>query len=406
MASTLPPEILSRSLAAVARESGVTAELAERLEKAERRPSPEPFMRGLEASLAGRLAAHTRIGGDAVSRWCEHCLIEPLRRGEISPDHTRGSDDLQKAQAGLGLTAAQIDELRRLIEAHFHVPVGEHPVEWTIPQAQWERWRAAGITIEGFQIPEIQDAWTAGRLYQVIEEGATFEEMKRLAARPVMSRAAQLAFRWAEHSAARAITGAGVRLGALAAARSMTAHRRLVRGLIERYLRGELPRTAPARGPAHDLTPQERRGLETGQLVESWRQLATELRRQFGASDADRDWARVAATETRLAHNIGRVQSMAEQRVQHVIYRVWPDACRGCRTLYLDPDGTPRIFRVGYLLDQLAETGGSNIGRKLSKLGDPDEGWVVTGGVVHPWCRCRPVPYMGKVPWERAGAVP
>jgi hypothetical protein len=392
-ASSMDAQRLAQSLSLTARSQGVDGIVVERLARSERRESPEVYMRHLEDSLAGRLMQHSRIAGAITHHWCWHTLIDPLRRSE--------TDELQKAQPGLGLTPQQITELRQLIEAHFYVPLGAHPVEWTIPQAAWERWKSAGILVEGFQIPEIDNAWTAGRLYQVIEEGHTFEDMVRLASQHVMSRAAQLSLQWAQASAAKAISGHGVKLGAQAAARSMTAHRRVARGLIEQYLQGRLPKTAPARGPAHDLTPHERRTLQTDKVVDSWQGLATELRRQFGHSDQDRDWARVAATETRLAFNIGRIQAMAEHRQEFVIYRVQPDACTGCKQLYLNPDGSPKVFRVRHLLDQIAETGGLNTGRKLSKLGDPDEGWVVTGGVLHPWCRCLPIPYMGTVPWTQ-----
>ena len=392
MASTMAPEDLARGLSAAASAEGVVPLLQERLARSERKESPEPFMRALEDDLTARLSRHTRLAGDHAHRWVHSTLITPLERSATI-------EDLQKAQPGLGLSPPQIDELRKLIEAHFHVPLTGTPVEWTIPTPIWDRWKTAGILVDGFDIPEIENAWTAGRLYQIIEQAHTYDQMVKLASQHIPSRQAQLSLAWAQASAARAITGRGVRLAHQAASQAMTVHRHVARNLIESYLQGTLPKTAPARGPAHDLTPLERRALNTDQVVESWRGLATELRRQFAHTDHDRDWARVAATETRTAYNIGRVSALAESKVSQVIFIVQADACHVCRTLLLNPDGTPRVFSSAFLLDQIAHTGGQNVGRLASKLGDPERGPVVTGGVLHPWCRCRPVPWAGTLPW-------
>jgi hypothetical protein len=392
MASTLGPARLAQSLAAAAKAEGVVALVQDRLASSERRPSPEIFMQALEALLTDRLVRHTHRAGEHAAHWMHATVVAPLLR-------STAYDDLQKAQRGLGLTPAQLDELRRLIEAHFHVPLGIHPVEWTIPPEIWDRWQAQGIVIPGIEIPEIESAWTAGRLYQVIEAAHTYEQMLRLARQHIPSRQAQHTLAWAQASAARAISSRGVRLGAQAVDQAMTVHRHVARNLIEQYLQGALPRTAPARGLTHDLTPLERRVLSTDRMVDSWRGLASELRRQFRSSDHDRDWARVAATETRTAYNVGRISALTESQVPQVIFLVQPDACHICRTLLLNPDGTPKVFSSAFLLDQIAKTGGQNVGRKASKLGDPDLGPVVTGGVLHPWCRCRPIPYVGTLPW-------
>lgn len=388
----LTPDELLRSLAALAEAEGLVEPLGELLEKAERtqaalRLPRERYLLEMVEVLRRRYLAQVDRLATNLQRWIDATF----------PGH--GPWELRKAKPGTLLTGQQIQELRQLIEAHFQVEPPGTPggPEWRIPEPVWREWQQLGIVVPTLPLPEIESAWIAGRLYQVIRDGETYARMLQLARQHPLTRPQQLAVQWAERHAAEHVVGLGQRLAAQAVQRALTVQQQLARGLIVRYLRGELKVTTPPPGVPHDLTPEERAALETERAVTSWRGLARELYQQFRGSDAQRDWLRVAASETRLAYNAGRLQAMEEQGLRKIYYLVQPDACEHCRRLLLHPDGTPRVFRLGDVLATLATTGGTNVGRKASKIGDPQEGWVVTGGILHPHCRCKPVPRLPSV---------
>ena len=347
----------------------------------------EAHLREMVLRLQGRHRKQRQTAARNVHAWLDH--------------HATGGGGpaVQKALPGLHLTAEQIEELRRLIASHWAPQVGAMgpPGLWAIPQVVWTRWAARGIIPASMPIPEIRDSFTAGRLYQVIEEGATYQDMQRLAGQAPLGRPQRLALDFAEAQAAEHMAGFGNRLGGQAAQAALLANRSITRDLIGLYLTGSLKATRAQEGPAHDLTPEERQALSTPKTIETWRSLASELRRQFLHTDPDRDWLRLANTEVVTAHNVGRLHAYQEHGVRRLRAIVQPDACPACRALYLRPDGSPKIFTLDEVMGNYHRTGGMNVGRKASKIGDPDEGWVVNGGVVHPWCRCKLVPVLGTV---------
>ncbi len=377
---------LVRSLAGLAGAEGVGAPLLEALAKAEAdghagRIPRERWMSELVGDLEAAYRRQIDHLGVNLMRW-----VDGLFPG-------RGAWQLRKARPGLMLTHPQLEELRRLIAAHFRVEApGAPPVAWSIPEPVWREWQQAGIVVPWLPVPQIADSYLAGRLYQVIRDGDTYAHMLALARRAPLTRPMRLAVEWAEAHAAQYIAGFGDQLAGQAGQQALTVQQQLGRGLIVRYLKGELTAVAPPPGPPHNLLPEERAALETDRAVASWRALARELYQTFKGTDARRDWHRVAASETRLAHNVGRLHAMEEQGVRALYYLVQPDACGPCKRLYLEEDGvTPRVFPLSTLLANLDLTGGLNVGRKASLIGQ-DGGWIATGGLLHPWDRCRPMP--------------
>jgi hypothetical protein len=93
--------------------------------------------------------------------------------------------------------------------------------------------------------------------------------------------------------------------------------------------------------------------------------LKTQLRDYF--QDGNRDWKRVAVTETANAIGMGAIDRVLTQNKEQdlseiYVYRipVVDDAlCKFCRSFYLDPDGTPAVYRLSTLLSN-----GSNYGKK------------------------------------------
>jgi hypothetical protein len=95
--------------------------------------------------------------------------------------------------------------------------------------------------------------------------------------------------------------------------------------------------------------------------------------------ERNRDWQRVAHTEMNdaIQHGIYNEirRTSSDGHNQLVFKRPAPDACPHCKRVYLNSDGSPRIFRMEDLAD-------SNVGKKAAN-------WEPTIGSVHPWCRCQ-----------------
>jgi hypothetical protein len=399
---------LIRVMSATALVSGFAPELADALEKAgdtEHRPT-ETYMVELVERMEREYNKVCDMLGDNLGRWFAAQFGEKRRWV------------LLKAMPNLQLTPQQIEELRLLIESHFQpafipavqgvvgfgpIAVKEQPAVWGIPTDVWERWQAEGIVVEGMPVPDIANAYTAGRLYQIVHEGTTFQEMLKLAAAVPLTRPQVLGIAWAETHAASYITKFGQGLASKAVGQVLTVNQRVARTLIGRYLDGTLTSVPATKVPAHNLTPEERDALASDRVVTSWRGVASELFKQFKGTDARRDWSRVAVSETRLAFNAGRLEKMEEQGVSHVYFMVRDTACPHCRRVYLHPNGEPRIFPIKELMDNVMKTGGVNVGRKASLIGKPG-GWL-PNLLTHPWCRCLPLPYTGHAPFGPAKGV-
>jgi len=95
--------------------------------------------------------------------------------------------------------------------------------------------------------------------------------------------------------------------------------------------------------------------------------------------DRNRDWRRVASTEINNSIQFGIAASIKEasdeEGDQLVFKRPNPDACKHCLRLFLQQDGTPKIFKIGDLAI-------SNVGKKAND-------WLPTVGGVHPFCHCQ-----------------
>lgn len=102
------------------------------------------------------------------------------------------------------------------------------------------------------------------------------------------------------------------------------------------------------------------------------------------SGDMNRDWARVAATETSNAIGLGAVdrivsQNRATSANQIYVYRVVKNdgaLCKYCRQFYLDSDGTPKVYKLSTLLSN-----GSNYGKKAAQ-------WKPVAQATHPNERC------------------
>jgi hypothetical protein len=366
---------LVKAFAYAARAEGVDAVLAETLRKSlasEPSPEPESYLRTVVDLLDEQYGIIARFVENSIERWFED------RFG------------VHKAQRPPGpyLTQEQIDELVSLIRAQFRIALRlVNPRTYSIPPAVEARWRAAGILAPTVRIRDlIDDAYVAGRLYDILENHSTYAAMRAAAQGIRMTRSLELSLGIVRRDVSAVLMRfADERVGEAEVEVNRLNNER-VRAVISRYLDGTL-RSTPTNRTA--LTPEEVTATETGTPVIGWRALARELRNRMMTVDADRDWHRVAATETRYAYNSGRLAEMAERGVAYVSWSVQDNACGYCKRLLLEADGTPRRFPMRQVQEVLALTGGTNAGRTPQRIGR-EGGWLPTA-IIHPWCRCVPM---------------
>lgn len=326
---------------------------------------PEAFAAPVEARLA-------RSGG-AIAR-------------DVAADLARlvGVPDPGYATPGARVTPEQIGYLKDLVRQHYlsHLAPDARAAFWNVPEATKARWRALGILgPSGQHLPlaAIDDMVVAARVAELLEHNTSYARMVQLAQDRPFSRVEELAMEVARTHAGYAIARLADRHGDAAQDLGFRATQAEFGGLLADYLAGRLKR-----GDATIATPGG---------------LASALRQKFTVEggDIERDWLRVAVSETRFAFNYGTFVHYLEQGYARVYYVVQPDACPHCKKLLLLPDGvTPRIFALDDIVADLAANGGLNVGRSAAKIGQPG-GWLPTA-LIHPWCRCRPQPYLPGLP--------
>lgn len=291
---------------------------------------------------------------------------------------------------GLLLSQDEIDELLDLIRAHYRVMIRAGGVisGAGISEAQIRRWRNLGIVRPNVQIDGlVADAFTAGRLEQILEDGQSLADMRRMAREFPLPREASLAMQAVQERVRWDLSGGmGYKAEEHAGQEIMAINARRVNEIAAAHRAGRLRHTPTNRT---GLSPEEVAATETDAAVTDWRGLGREMRNRMARDDRARDWERVAASSTRLAANIGAIGGMLEQGVEFLYYDVHTNACDHCKRLYLDDQGQPRLFRVAELAATIEATGGANYGRKASRIGDPEQGWL-PNALAHPWCQCRP----------------
>lgn len=100
--------------------------------------------------------------------------------------------------------------------------------------------------------------------------------------------------------------------------------------------------------------------------------------------DANRNWDRIAVTETSNALGMGSADRIVAQNKgtkdadDIYVYRINPNdaaTCKYCRAFYIDDDGSPKVYRLSTILNN-----GSNYGMKA-------DAWKPVAGATHPNCR-------------------
>jgi hypothetical protein len=376
---------LARALAGIATEEGVSRQVHEllgNLRKSKRDGEedeiPERYMRYIADKFKSDFNALIRAVSDDVDKWIDNA--SKLRKSFL-----RKADDPTPL-----LSQEQMDELRALIESRFRIAIG---IGFSVPDDVKKRWSRMGIVDPTIHLDEwIVQSYVAGRIADMLDNKTSYADMLKLAKKLPMSRQDKLIIEMSKANSAKYIVGYGEKLGQLATNVALDQHKKSINEIIQQYFTGDLNHSI---NPESGFAPEEESVIRR---VTSWRGLASELRDRFKQTDVARDWERVAFTEMRYATNLGRMMNIQHEgggdpQDIEVFYHVLPTACTSCKKLYLNSDGTPKIFKLSEILKNVQETGGMNIGRKASTIGKAD-GWL-PNAVVHPNCHCYPVRKIG-----------
>ncbi len=362
-------------LAALALESGVEDRLTKSLEhSSDREEAPERYMKHLMTAYVHAGVELDRAVYGNVDRYLANVVGYSLRKSKHRP--------------APHLTQGQLEELIALIRVHYRGAIRVSTARWTADPRQEATWKRMGIIAPDVQMGGLlRDAFIAGRLAEVLNDGASLADMRRMAATVPVPREAQLSLDAMQDRVRFDLAGGpGYRMEQQAGQLILNQNARQVQQIMVKYQRKELRATPTNRD---GLMPHEMDALETDRAVQGWRGVARELRNRMATIDRNRDWERVAASSIRQAHSIGAVGAMIEDGVDELYYHVQTNACQHCKRMYLNTDGTPKFFKVTDIMSNITATGGANYGRTASRIGDPHLGWL-PNALLHPWCQCRP----------------
>ncbi len=359
--------------------------------KSEREEIPEKYMRELNAHFVYEGKAIDRLVGDNVDLILGDMVSIPLRKAKRTTS-SMISDMIGKTPSrakGLRLSQDQIEELVRIIRSHYRIRLAFGPKwSWDIDKAMEQRWRNLGVIAPGTRLTGlIDDAFIAGRLSAILDDGYSMAEMRKMANEFPVPRESSLALQAVQERVGFDLSGGlGYRAERIGGELVLGYNTQRMHDIIGAYRRGELKSTKTNRG---NLAPEEMQVLESEKTVTGWRQLGRELRNRMASEDRNRDWERVAASALRMTHSVGAVSAMAEEGVEYLYYHVQKGACHSCKKLYLESNGDPKKFPVEKILTTIIDTGGANYGRSAALIGHETQGWL-PNALAHPWCQCRP----------------
>lgn len=348
---------LAKALVATAHAHGV-GEHVEELAKSAKKPleNPERWAREAEEVWIQRLP-------EALADACEVV--------------SRGVPTLQKARMA-ELDWSDYDTLlsvAKLVQDAISGALG------ALSDADRSRWREAGVILPDDRLhPSFGDLLRGGVLSMRgdASDQHTLNQLSLALARVGWNQGTRLAAEWMQQHGARHVQWFAATVGNDALT-TMRQHQGASIGhAIGDMIQGKLK-----------PTNNERVTQPSKRAVQSWRSLSTELYHEFkDSAEIDRDWRRVAASESRIAANAGRLLGLQQMGIQEVWFYVHKNACDGCKKVYLNDDDTPKVFKLQTILDHFWANDGMNVGRKASLIGE-EGGWLPVGGVLHPFCRCR-----------------
>jgi hypothetical protein len=349
----------------------------------------------------------------------EPAMIELFHRLRSEYNHAvrdlrealRHPPGLEKALHRTPLTKEQLGRIQQAIRDRFQLVAAQMQEDVAPDAGQIERWQSEGwiapdVTPQSFAMtvrPEdryVRNAFVFGRLQQALEAGTGYDEILHLALTLPLRAPDRYAIAIAETQTANYITALGDDLAKEAGAILARQARETIRQMAVDFHSQKL------QAKVLDVEAKQALGFSTeSRTVDTWQGFKSELYHAF--DDKARDWDRVAYFELQDAKGQGVAMAIIEESgPKRLVYRMpLPTACPQCKFLFLEEDGTPRLFPAEQLLGNC-----NNIGRKPYPVKggvviegirpDGAEGYQPVSGQVHCWCSCSNIrPYTGYEPW-------
>jgi hypothetical protein len=308
------------------------------------------------------------------------------------------------------LTKEEIADLLQVIRDRFGFIAAQIQGDYTPPQDLLSRWQAEGwiapdVTPQDFALAVgtegriIHNAYAFGRAWQAVEKGGSFAEIMKLAATMPLMTPDVHAIAIAEQQTANYITALGDDTAKLAGEIIAERNRTIIRNMAIDFHEQRL------QAKVLDREKKEALGIAIPERqVNTWQGFSSEL--YHAMDDKSRDWDRVAFFEITDAQKQGQAMQILEQHgPKQLVYKMpLPTACAQCKHLYLEEDGTPKVFTLAELIGN-----GMNIGRKAHPVKggkavpggreDGQETLKAVAGLVHPWCMCSLHVFTGFESW-------
>lgn len=291
------------------------------------------------------------------------------------------------------LNQKQTNELRDIIVAHFLFALGME-VSKDITRV-WAKLKL--IKPSSNRGKWVTQAFIAGLLANELNHKSTYAEMMRFADGFELTRQNELLLQAAQDNATRFMVGYGRKLADIAENTVLKQQQAARSYLTQQYFDGKLKQPSYSGGGfsrAETKVLLSVVGIATS--IMTFMGLANELREQMNAEDMASKMKTMTESEIRYATNLGRIMSLQREgggnaKQIGVYYEVQPGACQHCKAVYLNEDGSPKIFLLSEIINNLESTGGMNFGLKASLIGK-EGGWV-PNVLLHPNCRCLIMPY-------------
>ena len=392
----LEGEELQKAIVSLAKESGFVEDIVKSLQTEKARGPREPRHPAMK-ELYRRFQALFGESIEWVEGYLDTFFTERLEKAE-EEDET----GLEKAEKPFehALSKEEIRTIQEAIKDRFgFVAAQMESVDFEPSIEVLKRWKELGfidksVTPKAFAVAMsaekklVQNAFLFGRLYKAVEKGKSFDEVMKLALEMPLIKPDVHAIAIAEQQTANYITAFGDDMAKEFVQMATARNRDVIRKMAIDYHGHELKR-------------------DGGRLVDSWQGFSSEVAKKF--QDHERDWDRIAFFELRDAQGQGQGMELLENfGPDQLVYKMpLPTACAQCIHLYVEPDGTPKLFKLADMLKH-----GNNIGRKpypvsngvvsSGSRNDGAETLQAVAGQVHPWCSCMgPYAYTGYEPWAK-----
>lgn len=283
------------------------------------------------------------------------------------------------------------------------------------------RWKKSGLIPAGADLSDyLGDAYRFARLAEIMDHGSSYSDMLKLAEGSPLSASELMGLDWAKAHAAVNITGLKN-----AFADQLLNKVRAQGDIVSEFghiaeLSNEADQDSPESGALRQAMADVIQEAKSADM--SRRELASELRNQSG--DWGRDWDRIAATEFGSIENWGRARDIKDRAISRgesdpwVVVLIRDTACKGCKRLFLNPDGTPRPYRLSELMANGTNAGrawfnpetGRHVGLQPQRIHWDDKagtftaatgGWLPVIPPVHPNCACVLAEYGRFTEWAR-----